>query len=529
MLLTDLIEQLSRPEAFPHPVDTVQVVQTHISVVFLTGDFVYKIKKPVRMDFLDFSTLDKRHHFCQNEVELNRRLASQVYLGVIPITLGPAGPVFGGEGPTMEWAVRMRQLPEGNTLLARLDAGTLMPDQMETLGRRLARFHANARSGADIALHARADVVLRNALENFQQSRAAIGQTVHPEVFHRLESLTRSLGESLRPLLERRVAGGKIRDTHGDLRLDHVYLFPDQPPPDDITIIDCVEFNDAFRYADPVADFAFLVMDLRHHGRPDLADRMVAAYFQEVNDPEGQELLDFYVAYRAAVRAKVDGFQLAEPEISQRHRDRARAKARAHWLFALATLEEPARRPCLVFLGGLPGTGKSVLARGLENTAGFQVIRTDVVRKELAACEPPVPEGLAGMDGGLYRPEFKRQVYAECRRRAEEALFQGGRVLVDGNFPTVEERQAMLQLARTSGVPVCFLQCQVSPEIALERIRQRQGDASDADAAVYHLQAEKWQAADESHLRELLVVDTAPSPEKVLETALLGLRSRGLY
>jgi len=263
MDIARLIDALSRPEAYPHPVDTIQVVQTHISVVFLTGSSVYKIKKPVRMGFLDFSTLERRHHFCQRELILNRRLAPSVYLDFVTITRQNDTLRIGGDGPAVEWAVHMHQLPENANLLSHLESGTLHPSMLEALGQRIAAFHALAHRDLNLADLGRAETVLNNALENFSQSRGAIGVTIHPQVFQRLEELTRQLGESHRLLMDRRVAEGRIRDTHGDLRLDHVYWLPDSAPPDDITIIDCIEFNDAFRYADTGVQRR---LPLRRHG-----------------------------------------------------------------------------------------------------------------------------------------------------------------------------------------------------------------------------------------------------------------------
>lgn len=522
MEIARLIDALSRPEAYPHPVGTIQVVQTHISVVFLTGSSVYKIKKPVRMGFLDFGTLERRHHFCQRELILNRRLAPSVYLDVVPITQQNDTLRIGGDGPAVEWAVHMRQLPESATLLAHLENGTLHPTMLEALGRRVANFHAQAHGDPKLAELARAETVLNNALENFSQSHAAIGVTIHPQVLQRLEQWTRQLGESLSPLMDRRVAEGRIRDTHGDLRLDHVYLFPDATPPDDITIIDCIEFNDGFRYTDPVADIAFLAMDLGYRGRQDLADLLTRAYFHHTDDPEGNKLLTFYVAYRSAVRAKVDGFQMAEKEIPEAKRFAAAAKARAHWLFALATLEAPANKPCLVCVGGLPGAGKSVLARELGSTAGFEVLRTDVIRKELAASNP----GTVGLE--LYSPQMTDAVYAECLRRAADLLFAGKRVMMDANFPLHSQRKSMADLARSLGVPFYFLHCQAPEEVALERIGLRTGDPSDADRETYHRQARRWEALHPAELRLSSIINTHCEVEEMVRAGLAILRQRGL-
>src|SRR5262245_11879634 len=248
MTIHDLIAGLSQPEAYPFPVDTVEVHQTHLSVVFLAGPFAYKIKKPVQLGFVDFSTIELRHHFCQEEVRLNRRLAPSVYLGVVPITCGQSGLHAEGQGEIVDWAVKMERLPAEATLEQALKRGQAGPKVLEDLARRLAEFHRKAERGERIAQLGRWDVVAGNARENFEQVRAHVGQTISETVFERLRKLTESWLLRLKPLIDRRFAAGQPCDTHGDLHLDHVYLFPEKKPPDDLVIIDCIEFSDRFRF-----------------------------------------------------------------------------------------------------------------------------------------------------------------------------------------------------------------------------------------------------------------------------------------
>src|SRR5262249_9213265 len=249
-------------------------------------------------------------------------------------------------------------------------------------------------------------------------------------------------------------------------------------PPDDLVIIDCIEFSARFRYADPVADMAFLAMDLLFHRRRDWAHRFADGYFQASGDEEGRALLPFYTAYRATVRGKVKGFELSEKEIPEAERSKALTEARAHWLLALAELEPPRNRPCLVLIGGLPGSGKSTLSRALVERAGFLVIRADVVRKELAgvtgAAEP------AGMDEGIYTTAWTERTYAECLRRAEHLLFEGRRVLLDATFQDERRRRDFLDMARRWVVPTLFVVCRADPAIVRRRLESRRGDVSDA-------------------------------------------------
>jgi aminoglycoside phosphotransferase family enzyme/predicted kinase len=492
MEIVQLIEALANPSAFPYSVQGIEVRQTHISVVFLAGPFAYKLKKPVNLGFLDFSTLDKRRHYCEEEVRLNRRLAPTVYRGVVPIAKTVIGIRFEGEGDAIEWAVKMERLPEGASLLARLSRGEVGREIIELLARKIAAFHAQAESGPHIAAFGRYEVVAQNARENFEQSKSHVGVTVSRNVFDRLRARTEESLEKLWPLIEARAAREIPKDTHGDLHLDHVYYFPDREPPNDLIVIDCIEFNKRFRYADPIADIAFLAMDLIFHGRRKLADDFIEQYKHFTGDDEGMALLPFYVAYRATVRAKVEGIELFEKEISQDERSAVHSTAQSHWLLALGELEKPSRRPCLALVGGLPGSGKSTLSRGLAEQGGFHVIRSDVVRKELAGLDPKA-SARGGFDEGIYTKEWTTRTYAECLLRAERKITEGGRVIVDASFGDDGHRREFLATASRLGVPGLLLICTVNADVARNRIEARRGDASDADQFTYQQATERWQ------------------------------------
>jgi aminoglycoside phosphotransferase family enzyme/predicted kinase len=528
MDLPRLIEALSDPAAYPYPVGAVEVRQTHISAVFLAGPYAYKVKKPVNPGFLDFSTLEKRRHFCEEEVRLNRRLAPQVYLGVVPVVRAGQGLQFEGEGEVIEWAVKMQRLPDEATLQERLRRGEVGVGLVESLASRVAAFHRGAEVNGRIAAFGPFEAVARIVLDIFAQARPQVGTTVSEAVFGRVKALAQEALGRLRPIIEARAARGVPRDCHGDLHLDHVYYFPDQEPPADLVIIDCIEFNERFRFIDPVADMAFPAMDLAFYGRRDLARAFADAYFRAAADEEGRALLPLYTAYRATVRGMVEGLELAEKEVPEAERVAALERARAHWLLALAELEEPGRKPCLILVTGLPGTGKSRLARGLAESAGFAVVRSDVVRKELAglSTQEQAPPHVREV---LYGREWTERTYAECLSRAGRLLFEGRRVLVDATFREEQQRQTFLKAAVRWGVPAGILLCQAEPETVRQRLENRQGDPSDADWSVYLQLAAKWEGTGPLTGQALHALSTEGSLEQVLSRALEALRQSGLH
>lgn len=527
MEFPELIEGLQRPGAFPHPAEDFRVHRTHISVVLLAGDYAYKLKKPVDLGFLDFSTREKRRSACEAEVRLNRRLAPEVYLGVVPVTVGPDGPRFGEEGEVLEVAVRMRRLPPEATASARLERGEIDAEALARVARRVARFHREAASGPEIARYGRWDVVAENARENFEQTAAHVGDVVTAPVHRRARRLTERSLRRLRPLVEDRARRGVPRDTHGDLLLEHVYLFPDREPPGDVVIVDCIEFNDRFRYADPVADAAFPVMDLLVRGRRGLARSFADAYFSAADDEEGRKLLDLYTSYRAAVRAKVKGIAARQEDVPEGERRTARRRARAHWLVALGTLADPGSRPCLVLIGGLPGTGKSTLARGLAGRAGFRVVASDRVRKALAGL-PPEADASAPFGEGLYGEDWNDRTYRACLEEADRALLRGRRVLVDASFREDRRRRAFLRLARRRGVPCLWLLCRAEPDRVRRRLEDRRGDASDAGPSVYREAARRWEEPGPGVRRVLREVPCDRGPEAAVAAALAHLREADL-
>jgi aminoglycoside phosphotransferase family enzyme/predicted kinase len=520
-------EALAHPAAYPEPAAAIEVRQTHISVVFLAGAHVYKIKKPVDLGFVDYHTLERRRHFCEEEVRLNRRLAPEVYLGVVPVTRAGGSIRMEGTGEVVEWAVKMVRLPDEATLRAHLARGGVGVEALDEFADRIARFHAAAESGARIARGASFEAIAGNSRENLDQAGAQVGVTLSRATLDRLRERTEAALTRLGALIADRARRGLPCHTHGDLRLEHVYWFPERPPPHDWIAVDCIEFDERFRHADPIADVAFLAMELALEGRRDLAGSFVDAYLRAAGDEEGRALLPFYRAYRAAVRGKVEGLKLSDPEIAEADRSTARTRARALWLFALSELEEPRHRPGLVLVAGLPGAGKSSLARDLAERAGFALIRSDEVRKGLAgAADREATSGAFGQ--GPYSAEWDERTYAECLRRAEACLFDGGRVLIDATFRADARRRLFLEAARRWGVNAGLLVCRADPAVIRDRLAGRQGDASDADWAIHAEIARRWEEPGPFTRPAWRTIDTGGTRSQSLARALGAIREFGL-
>jgi aminoglycoside phosphotransferase family enzyme/predicted kinase len=528
-ILRDLLDPGSHPGSAGAPV----LVQTHASAVVLAGDDVYKLKKPVDFGFLDYSTLARRKAMCEAEVALNRRLAPGVYLGVVPITQRAGHAVLGGEGSPIEYAVHMRRLPEDATLAAHVRSGPIASEVLSELGRTVARFHADARRGPDVSAWGEFEPVRQNCEDNFAGLAPHAGSVAPVEELLRLELATRSELDAQRELIERRARANVPCETHGDLRLEHVYLIASEDRVSasmgthGLVIVDCIEFSPRFSCADPVADIAFLAMDLRAHGAWPEARALLDAYFDESHDHEGRALVPLYVAYRSAVRAKVRAMQASAPGIPAAQRAEALQLARAHVQLAVGELALPRERPCLVLVGGLPGTGKSVLSGGLAASGAFTWLRADAIRKELAGLDP-LTSGRADVRAGIYTPEWNDRTYGECLVRAREHLFAGRRVLVDASFKEERRRLAFVDAARDWGVPVVFLECTARPELIRARLAGRVGDPSDADWSIYEHVRRTWEPLGPRTRRVHTEVDTSDTREESLARALVSLGRAGL-
>jgi hypothetical protein len=465
--------------------------ETHISLVLLGGDEVWKIKKPVALGFLDFSTLERRRAACAAEVRLNRRLTTDVYLGVEPITrrgdelrLGggstndpegePGGEaaeeVAGSGGEVVEWAVHMRRVPRAARADVLLGAGRFGHAEIEHVARALAAFHAEARADLETARFGDVAVVEGNVRENFRQVAPFLLRYLQPAQAGELRQWQLDFLARNRALLERRAERDRVRDGHGDLRLDHVYF--EGAHRERLSILDCIEFNDRFRFADVCADLAFLAMDLAAHGRVDLAEALLARYAEASDDFDLFALVDFYESYRAFVRGKILGMMIRSADGHDRVVERSAREARRYFRLALACGKRPLLPPRLIAVGGSLATGKSTISRALGVRLSSPVISADATRKAMLGIEPDTHQDDAPFSGA-YRPEVTEEVYRELRRRAQVVVASGRSVILDASFRSRIERAAARSLAESMGVPFLFVECRAAREVVEARLRER--------------------------------------------------------
>ena len=513
-----LCRAMARPDFYPHTVSGIEKRETHISVVFLTGDFVYKLKKPVDFGFLDYTDPKTRRRMCEVEVKLNQRLSSGVYLGVT--ALNGEDDEFRMEegGEAVEYAVRMRQLPDGAALSCMIAEGRVAPGDMELLGACLARFYQTAERGEQIESYGRKQVIEFNTEENFRQLGSFVGELLDKERFEFIAQASRGFLGNRGGLFERRIEEGRICDGHGDLRAEHVYFL------DRIQIIDCVEFSDRLRYGDSGVDLAFLHMDLERLGRPDLSLAMLRGYTESSRDFSLYTVLDFYSCYRALVKTKVTCLSAGGPGQNSISRE---MKAYAAEYFALAfSFAVRFARPALYVLCGLPGSGKSAWAKRVADTFEVSVFRSDEVRKDLP--EYGDHSGPVAFGTGIYKPQARKRAYARLLAAAQGELKKGCSVVLDATFSKRKWREEAVRLAGDLDATVLFIECASSPGVLLERLGRREGKPAKSDARPLHLPRllEEFEDLDELSAERRIRIDTEAPVDTNLSSLLSDIYSK---
>ena len=473
-----MLEALGAPSCYDHPVDQVRRIETHISHVLLTGEFAYKIKKPLNLGFLDFSSLDQRLHACREEIRLNRRLAPAIYLDVVPITGSPAAPRINGSGEAFEYAVKMRQFPPDATL-DRLDTqGGMTARQVEAIAATLARFHlqACARAGTDSPWGS-PDAVWQPVAQNFLQIAPRLAAPDDRRLLDGLQRWSEAEHARLAPLMAARKSDGFIRECHGDLHLGNLAWVDDQ-----LLVFDCLEFNPELRWIDIISEVAFCYMDLLQRGHPDWAWLFINGWLEATGDHAGLALLRYYAVYRALVRAKVAVLRAGQTKGPDH--DAALNDARA--LLQLATTLAHPLPLRLDITHGLSGSGKTTVTQKLMQIPGAIRLRSDVERKRLAGLDALARSG-AGVGEQLYATDATHRTYAHLARLTGDLLDAGWPVIVDATFIARWQRDLLREQARSRGVAFHILDFQVPVAVLRERILKRTclgNDASDADLAV---------------------------------------------
>ncbi|WP_179957556.1 AAA family ATPase [Exilibacterium tricleocarpae] len=516
-----LIESLRRAAAYPHAVASVRVIETHVSWVFLTGDYVYKVKKPVDFGFLDFSTLAKRRHYCEEELRLNRRFAPDLYLAVVAITGTPDAPVIGGVGEVLDYAVKMREFPQRSLWQNCMDRGEVSERQIDELAARLAAFHQDATvaaEGAGTPVYGSLKAVTQAALENFEhigpllENRGQLRQLSH------LQGWTQGQLARLDANFSKRQADGFIRECHGDLHLGNIAIIDGE-----ITLFDCLEFNDQLRWIDTMAELGFLLMDLEDKGRTAWASRLLNIYMEFSGDYRGLQVLPFYKVYRALVRAKVAILRLAQADTTAAEKETV-LSAYSHYM----TLAEGYTRPPAPFLAithGVAGTGKSTVAAAVAAATGAIRIRSDVERKRLFGLRPQQDSSaVAGID--IYSREATAKTFDRLAQLACRLLEMGQAVIVDATFLDRDRRRRFKQLAEVNRVSFAIVDCVANPDTLAARLEARARlpeSVSEAGIEVMHAQQRNQTPLADEEQSATITVNT----EQPLNLASIAARLAG--
>jgi len=525
-----LIAFLESPQSYSHGPAEVRAIQTHISWVFIASPFVFKVKKSVNLGFLDFRTLEKRQHFCQREIELNRRLCPKIYLGVVPVYTTASGFSFEAQGEIVEYAVKMRELPHGWFLSELLAKGLVGEKEIDRVISRLYRFYQSETPTPEIEQWGTPEKLRISTDENFAQVEPFMGRSISPLAFETIRHFTNQFYAANPKLFCERIEQHRILDCHGDLHLDHIHLTPEAT-----TIFDCIEFNDRFRFIDMANDIAFLAMDFDFEGRSDLGNLLLRNAACELRDAGMLKVANFYKCYRAFVRGKVETIQATEKETTnpKEHEKQAARYFRLALRYAIAGSE-----PLILVVMGRVGTGKSSIAKRLAGELDWPVFSSDEIRKTLAGV-PLTQRSPPELRNKIYSPQMTRRTYRKlikdglaaigCSRgRRPRPLQSHNGVVLDATFSTRALRKFLRDECRKANMPFQFVELEVDPTEIKKRLKARdEKTAGTSDARLEDFQ--KLSAAYEtpSELAPGLIrVSTTTSVSDAVKTILLCLAER---
>lgn len=510
----DQISQLLSPEAYPEKTYAVFMRQTHISLLFFTDSHVFKIKKPVNLGFLDFSNVEKRKFFCNEEIRLNRRLAPDIYLDVQEVRCDKQGRVsIDGTGEVIDYAVKMVRMPEDRMMARMLDRGDVTVEQIDQLADLVAGFHEKAERGGRIADFGSVEAIRKNWRDNLEQTKVCIGKTISLQDHTLISAWVDETIAAKQELFESRVKDGFIRDCDGDLHTENICL------DEKIHVFDCIEFNEAFRFSDTAADVAFLVMDLEYHGRRDLAERFIHEYLRKSGDSGLAAVLPLYLANRAFIRGKVESIRLNDPMFSDEEKQEAALRAKRFFRLARGYALR-GKLPLTMFMTcGPSGCGKTVLASELAFQLGVAHFSSDLERKKLAGISPTE----RGAD--IYGAQWNAATYARLTELATAELAAGRTAVVDATFIKKEHRAPLISLAAKYAASV-FILCPVSNEMLiktrLEERMQTDDSVSDGTFEVYRRQNSVFEMPTDDEAR-VVVLDAESAPELMVDQVFIEI------
>jgi len=500
-----LLSIIKKPSLYGNNIKNVSVIQTHISYVVLTGKYVYKIKKPVNFGFLDFSTLEKRKYFCEEELRLNRRLCPEIYLDVVSFTKKNDDIEINGSGEIIDFAVKMNEFPQESILNKLLKKNKIVEKTIDNIVDILVNFYKSSISSDEINYFGTVEAVKHNTDENFEQTKEFINLTITKEKFDSIKKRTNDFLNLNKNILENRVKNGFIKDCHGDLHSGNIVVINDK-----ICIFDCIEFNQRFRYSDVASDIAFLSMDLDFLGQAYLSSYLIEKYVEKSKDENIFDVLNFYKCYRAYVRGKVIGFKLNDPNIDKLEKEKTINLARKYFDLAYFYSKLFSRnhkkdiKPVLFITTGLTGTGKTTIARKFAVDYNAKIISTDTVRKEFAGIDK-YERHYDAYNTGLYSPKKMRQTYDKMFEKAEFFLNNRKNVVLDATFKTEKLRDIARKISEKNNVFFLILYCNCPEEKVKEYLdaRVKKKSVSDGRWEIYVKQKDSFEKPEKNDFVEI--------------------------
>lgn len=514
--LPNLIQSLQRPALYDHPIEQFEVLQTHISWVVLTGPYAYKIKKPLDLGFLNFSTLEKRRFYCELELQLNKRFAPQIYVEVVPITGSEEFPTLRGKGEIIDYAVKMVQFPQEARLDHVLERGELKPEHINDLASHMAAFHGKISISGAEKPYGTTERLFLPVKENFRQIGMLVSDPSDLDQLGHLKAWSEKGHKRLTDAFKKRKEEGFIRECHGDAHLANMILFENE-----VMLFDCIEFNENLRWIDVMNEIAFTVMDLDDRKEPELKNLFLNRYLEITGDYEGLKVLHFYQVYRALVRAKVACIRLSQKGLSDKEKGEVENQYRQYFKLAQSYTEE--KKPTLIIMHGVSGSGKTIVGKSIIESVGAIHLRTDVERKRMFGLEP-LERSVQESKAKIYSVESSRKVYDKIAHFAKIGLNAGYTMIADGTFLHREYRDQFRKLAEELKVPFVIVSCQADKKTLIQRVvsRDQKGkDASEADVAVMENQLQNQEPLAEDELPFVVTVDTEKGIDPVqLKSAL---------